>query len=261
MISNVPEDITSSEIENILNSAVINSTEEISIQQEKKKKSRLVKNIPIDKVLEIVKKVDNMSFKGNIIHCRPHVPSTPPKVETVAAEVKVDGKKETPKPKEKENPTIKVTSAIPGLAEKDVQKALKAANRKQKKIAEKERKKNKKAEVKINKKLELDQSDFLVNKTPTNFSVVDDYQFSDYSDDSDGDEVVFEDSKEIQSEDEFLTPINFTSVFGKRTAALSTSTPNLSVRNTSKREASSPPGSTKSKKPRSKSSLPVRSKK
>ena len=201
-----------------------------------------------------------MSFKGNVIHCRPHVPSTPPKVETVAAEVKVDENKETPKPKEKLNPTITVTSTIPGLTEKDVQKAVKAANKKQKKKAEKERK-NKKATEKINKKLDLEKSDFLLNQTPSNHSVVDDYQFSDYSDDSDGHEEVFEDSKEIQSEDEFLTPINFTSVFGKQTAALSTSTPNLSVRNTSKRGASSPPGSTKSKKPRSKSSLPVRNKK
>ena len=87
----------------------------------------------------------------------------------------------TPKPKEQQNPTIKVTSTIPGPAEKDVQKALKAANKKQKKIAEKERKKNKKAAEKINKKLDLEKSDFLLNKTPSNRSVVDDYQlFSHY---------------------------------------------------------------------------------
>ena len=87
--------------------------------------------------------------------------------------------------------------------------------------------------------------------------VVEHFVFSDYSDDPDDTSDVFEDSKEMQSEDEFLTPLNFTSLFGQRTAALSASTPNLS-RSTSKRAAPSPKESGQPKRSRSKSLLPVR---
>ena len=82
------------------------------------------------------------------------------------------------------------------------------------------------------------------------------FQFSDYSSD---DEDTFEDSREIQSEDEFLAPINFSSVFGRKQAARSTSTPNIAKNNKSKRGASSPMDSSiNPKKPRSKSLIPVK---
>ena len=73
----------------------------------------------------------------------------------------------------------------------------------------------------------------------------------DYSSDN---QEVFEDSKEnlSESETEFMTPINFTSVFGRRQAALSTSTPNLSRKNSAKRGASSPKDSARQKKQRNK---------
>ena len=66
----------------------------------------------------------------------------------------------------------------------------------------------------------------LMLKTPAEF------EFSDYSDD---DKEVFEDSKENRSGDEFLTPIHFSSNFCREQAAFSTSTPNLSRRPLSKR--------------------------
>ena len=50
-------------------------------------------------------------------------------------------------------------------------------------------------------------------------SLVESYNFSDYSSESD-DEDKFEYSKETQSETEYLTLINFTSVFGQIHAAL-----------------------------------------
>ena len=55
LISNVPEDTTSTEIETILNSAVAGSTDNVSILQAENVRSRLVKNVCLDKVLEIVK--------------------------------------------------------------------------------------------------------------------------------------------------------------------------------------------------------------
>ena len=254
IISNVPEDTTPNEIETILNSAVAGSTENVSILQADNVRSRLVKNVSLDKVLEIVKRVDHMSYKGNLLHCRPHVPATPPKEVTDAVEGTQVEMENATKVKDVVIPTIKVVSGIPGLTVEAAKKALKAASRKQNKKDAKERKKLKKAEEQNLTASRMD--DFLANHTPKR-SVVDEFEFSDYSDDSDGPEV-FEDSKELQSEDEFLTPINFSSVFGQRTATLSTSTPNLSVKVTSKRGASSPPGMENQKKVRSKSSLPIR---
>ena len=255
IISNVPEDTTPNEIETILNSAAVaGSTENVSILQADNVRSRLVKNVSLDKVLEIVKRVDHKSYKGNLMHCRPHDPATPPKEVTDAVEGTQVEMENATKVKDVVIPTIKVVSGIPGLTVEAAKKALKAASRKQNKKDAKERKKLKKAEEQNLTASRMD--DFLANHTPKR-SVVDEFEFSDYSDDSDGPEV-FEDSKELQSEDEFLTPINFSSVFGQRTATLSTSTPNLSVKVTSKRGASSPPGMENQKKVRSKSSLPIR---
>ena len=252
LISNVPEDTTSTEIETILNSAVAGSTDNVSILQAENVRSRLVKNVCLDKVLEIVKKVDHMSFKGNLLHCRPHVPATPPKGAEAAEDEQVE-KDNATIVKDNVVPTIKVVSDIPGLTVEAAKKALKAASKKQNKKAAKERKKNK--ELSKQNLTASTMEDFLINKTPKR-NAADDFVFSDYSDDSDDPEV-FEDSKELQSEDEFLTPINFSSVFGQRTATMSTSTPNLSAR-TSKRGATSPPGVAKHKKSRSKSALPIK---
>ena len=237
LISNVPEDTTLLEIENLINSALLNSADGASILQEENPRSRLVQNIALDKVMQIIKKVDNRTFKGKVIHCRPHVPSTPPKEPlNVANNNEENNKKDESKSNDVAIPTIEVRPAIPGLPDKDAKKALKAAQKQQKR-AEKERKK-KAEEEELKKKPKLTKQDFLT-KTPKTKSVVDDFVFSDYSDDSDATSDVFEDSKEMQSEDEFLTPLNFTSLFGQRTAALSASTPNLS-RSTSKREHQAP---------------------
>ena len=67
LISNVPEDTTLLEIENLINSAVLNSADGASILQEENPRSRLVQNIALDKVMQIIKKVDNRTFKGKYI--------------------------------------------------------------------------------------------------------------------------------------------------------------------------------------------------
>ena len=69
LISNIPEDTQNEEISTILNSAVLNCTDGISIHQVENTRSRLVKNISLNKVMEM----DNQTFKGNMIHCRPDV--------------------------------------------------------------------------------------------------------------------------------------------------------------------------------------------
>ena len=130
---------------------------------------------------------------------------------------------------------------------------MKAVQKKHQKNSEKERKKKKKKEDEAIAKAssKLKQTDFLLNPLESP-AVEEDYEFSEYSSESD-DPDIFEDSKETQSDVEFLTPINFTSVFGRRQAALSTSTPNPQRPN--KRGAPSPKGSAIHKKKKGKRSL------
>ena len=144
-------------------------------------------------------------------------------------------------------------SRIPGLSEKDRKKAEKAAHKKQQKSAEKERKRRKREEeVEKKRSDQMKTSDFL--QIPPFTSTVEEFEFSDHSDASD-DTDIFEDSQETQSEAEFLTPISFASVFGRREAARSCSTPNLKAgKNTNKRGASSP--GYPARKKRSKSLMP-----
>ena len=254
MISNLPEETENEEIKTIINSVVLNSTEGVSILQAENSRSRLVKNIALEKVMTIVKGMDNQSFKGNIIHCRPHVPSTPPKPDPVVEPlVEKEASKEKKETSTNGNPKV-----IPGITVEEMQKSEKSAKNNKKKAAEKERKKRKEEERK--KMQEAKKQNDVSNLNATDFMIrqpkpieIEDFEFSDYSDDS-NDSDAFEDSKELQSEDEFLTPLKFTSAFGKKQAELSSSTPNLSFKTTSKRGAS-PHESGKPNKKRSKSSL------
>ena len=103
--------------------------------------------------------------------------------------------------------------------------------------------------------------DFLVKHIERAKSVTDNFEFSDYGNDSDDSEI-FENSKQNQSDEEFLVPVSFRSVFGRKQAALSTSNPNLNRKSTPKRAAASSPSDQEDpKKPRSKTSLIVKSKK
>ena len=206
-------------------------------------------------MLEIIKKINNKAFKGKMIHCRPHVPVTPPK-ELIGARVEEESKDKEKEEEPKDKTVVAEKSAIPGLSEEDRKKAAKAAHKKKQKSAEKERKRLKKEEELKKKSVDkLNCEDFL-RKTPIIPSIADEFEFSDYSGDSD-DNDLFEDSKETQPEADFLTPISFASVFGRREAARSSSTPNLrATMKTSKRAATSPSFPTQRK--RSLSPLPRR---
>ena len=98
--------------------------------------------------------------------------------------------------------------------------------------------KNKKPELKVKKTSELDKNDFLKVHTSINHQTSTEVFV--FSDDNDYESDAFEDSREVQSDDDesmdnFLTPINFKSVFGLR---MSASTPDLTLK--SKRPAESP---------------------
>ena len=111
----------------------------------------------------------------------------------------------------------------------------------------KKKKNSKTPEIKVWK---MRKEDFLIKDyLEASKEIESNYNFSDYSEDE---SEVFEDSEENLSDEEFLTPIQFASVFGRKQAALSTSTPNLSRKNSAKRGASSPKDSARQKKQRNK---------
>ena len=83
--------------------------------------------------------------------------------------------------------------------------------------------------------------------------VFDDFEFSDYGNDSDDDQGTSEDSEGNQSQEEFSTPMNL-----KNVALLPSFTPNLAKQSNPKRGASSPQDSENPKKQRNKKSLPVK---
>jgi hypothetical protein len=202
-------------------------------------------------------------MQGRLIYCRPHIPETPPKP-AVSSDTTEDSNDKNDKPIE-----ITVTEAalepkkdtIPGLSETERIKSQKSAEKKKKAVAAKERKKQKKEEQKkeTGAKKKLSKEDFLKNDEMSEAEINEKFEFSDYSSDE---AEIFEDSKENLSDEEFLTPIQFASKFGRRQAALSTSTPNLAIqRKPSKRSASSPGDEEgNSKKHKVKSMLPIKKK-
>ena len=265
VLSKPLDDMTDAAIEEMIDKAVLNGSDEVSIIPSETLRNRFVKTQNKSLIQKVVNKMYNKSIIGRLIHCRPHVPATPPKP---AASDSNDAKNE-----DDEQIEVKITEAtpkqtkntIPGLSED----ARKSAEKKKKSAAAKEKKKQKKEakEKETNAKKKMVKEDFLVNNEMTEVEKAEKlFEFSDYS--SDETETLI-DSNEDLSEEEFLTPIQFTSQFGKKQAALSTSTPNLSIkrpyRRPSKRSASSPASSPgqegTSKRTKTKSKLPTIKKK
>ena len=191
-------------------------------------KSKLVK-IPDPKTITFIcSKLDKKIVDGRMIHSRPHVPVTPPKTtpETIpppnplaSTSMKTPSKSSLP------STNIQSPSSqpiIPGLPEDELIKAAKKEKNKQKK--EKASKKKKKDEsgkkTEKTKSEEMKKEDFLIqsddsiiDEFPLKPRNLDGFQFSDYSD-SEAD--VFEDSKEelnlAETElDELFTPLSWKS--------------------------------------------------
>ena len=289
VLSNLPDDIADEDIKKILESKVLNSSDGISIHPSGTLRSRLIKDISINMISEIVRKVDNKTIDGRIIHCRPHVPSTPSKEEVPKVDEKSNGDNEPESNVEKVSkiPDI-VVQKIPGLLEEDRKKALKSAEKKKKAAANRAKKElNKKVKAKkkkdvkeksqeVDKKKQYKREEFLLvehdKKTSTENDIEDQFNWTDYSSDEN---EVFEDSKEEPYEEDFLTPIPYASVFGRKQAALSASSPILPSKQAAlsasspilpskphvKRSASSPSDNQNPKKLKNKSLLPLLRKK
>ena len=265
-----------------MNSAVLNSSEGVSIHPSESSRSRLIKDIEFSFISEVFKRMDNKMCNGSLIHCRPHIPITPPKIvvakeipKVVVTKEKTDGTVKNNEGRKDEKKSVDSTTTknvqeniskqdeksdlvvpkIPGLSDKDQLKAKKSAEKKKKNATAKELKKKKKEEQFIKQKMVKD--DFLTkgdSQTPF-IADLNEFEFSDYSDDE---HEVFEDSKEDISDGESLTPIQSSSAFGGREVHLSISTPNLSKKSTFKRSASSPDTTINSKKPKKKSLISLK---
>ena len=227
----------------------------ISIHPTGSTRSKIVKDVDVSHAMSIARKLDSKSFKGRLLHCRPHVPLSPPKTQnnpTKSIEIKTleEPSKavtaETDEPvdieSKSQNPLIveEQQSIIPGLLQKEVDQATKKQeNKKKKQERRKQRVENKDKET----------------KSPLDFTnIADLFEFDDASE-----EATFEDS--VEDVNEFLTPKPFKSDFAKKVEAKLTPVP------TPKRAASfadlSPIEPTESKKSKSvkprklgKSSLP-----
>jgi hypothetical protein len=151
VLSNLPDDITDDDIKKLIEKAVLNGSDEVSILPSETSRSRLIKAKDKSLIQKIVNKIDSKSINGRLIHGRPHVLIKPPKPDIYVD--KEDQRKDSDDAKIKENKPaeIKVTeatpeqtkNAIPGLSVEERIKSQKSAEKKKKSAAAKERKKQK----------------------------------------------------------------------------------------------------------------------
>ena len=257
VISNLDEETTVEDIKTILKGT---ATEEaiagLTVHPTGSTRSKIIKDIDPALVNIITKKIDSKSYKGRLLHCRPHVPVSPSKKENNKEEpatadfdkkdvVNKQGPPNTIEPtneKEKKDNEDEDTSksAIPGLTQKDLDKAKKKKE-KLEKAAKKKEEKQKEMEKKENgkKHKDLKQHDFLLNSTTKDENTAD-FVFSGVSV-SEEEEGVFEDSvEEIPKEniEAFLTPKPFKSLYAKQVEATPGAATSSSVGIKSKRPCS-----------------------
>ena len=124
ILSNLEENATMEEIKTIIKGAAPEDIiQNISMHPTGSTRSKIIKDIDVAYVHQITKKVNQRSFKGRLIHCRPHVPVTPPKKEIY--EKPGDQKEDTVKEKEDSKLCATTLSPIPGLPKEEMEKALK----------------------------------------------------------------------------------------------------------------------------------------
>ena len=139
VISNLDENATIEDIKAIMKDAIpADDLGKISVHPTGSTRSKIVKDVDVSHAMSIARKLDSKSFKGRLLHCRPHVPLSPPKTPnnpTESSEEKAPEEPskavavETNKPVDVEsnskNPQIEKQeqSCIPGLLQKDVDQA------------------------------------------------------------------------------------------------------------------------------------------
>ena len=204
VISNLEEDASIEEIKRIIKGAAPDSDiAGITVHPTGSTRSKIVKDINPVLVKNISKKIENKSYKGRLLHCRPHVPISPPS-KKIPGTMNKDTKTVTKPDSDR--------SEIPGLAQKDVEKAKKKAEKLKKKEITKERKERKRSDkVETQKPVSnMTTSDFLLNSTGID-DKLEGFVFGDSS------EEEFEDSVEIhQKEEADINAESKTPVKGKR---------------------------------------------
>ena len=208
VFSNLPEDISNDELEKVMEKCVVNCSDQVSILPGESLRSRFIKINNINLISEFVRKMDNKSYQGRLLHCRPHVPVTPPKLQQVENESQEDNPTVASASITVTEPTLKELSEIPGLTEAERLKAKKTAEKKKKNAEAKERRRKRKEEQeKEDNNKKLSRGDFLEAVDGNELSVaqiVEKFDFTDYSSDESD---LFEDSKENVSGDEIRTPL------------------------------------------------------
>ena len=163
VLSNLEEDTTVDDIKTIMKGSVPDEAlEAITVHPTGSTRSKIVKDVDPSLVNTITRNVDKKSYKGRLLHSRPHVPITPPKAMVVtddandeerdsAEEVETEDKSpasvipDTPaaplsEDTEKETPVVQKASGIPGLLQKDIDKAKKTVKNRKLKNIRKEKK-------------------------------------------------------------------------------------------------------------------------
>ena len=108
VISNLDEDSTIDDIKSILkNAATDEAIAEMTVHPTGSTRSKIIKNFDPALVNMITKKIDSKSYKGRMLHCRPHVPVSPDKKENQVEIGKDDtDQKDVLKKKESNNPGL-----------------------------------------------------------------------------------------------------------------------------------------------------------
>ena len=225
VISNLDEATTIDDIRVILKGvAPDDAISGMTVHPTGSTRSKMIKDIDPALVTTIAKKVDSKSFKGRLLHCRPHVPVTPPKKEAENETNKEDSVKAEDIPKEPSTSPSKgkdpeiLKSEIPGLSQKEIDKAKKKkADKMKKEEKKKEEKKKGKPKDEGKKTKDLKTNDFLLNST-TKDDNFDEFEFPSGSDS----EEEFEDSVEALASDnieKLMTPKPFKSLFATQVEA------------------------------------------
>ena len=233
VISNLEEDATIDDIKTIIKEAVPEDViGKITIHPTGSMRSKIIKDVDIALVNRITQKIDNKSYKGRLLHCRPHVPVTPPKKDPIESSTTNPKEREqtkkavipptedpvesSTKPEEPAKTPVKELkknsenqqSSIPGLLQTEIDKALKNQDSKKKK---KERRK---------KRVENKANDTNTPLDSTGYGhLSQEFVFTEAL----TDDEAFEDS--VQDVNEFMTPKAFKSDFAKKVEAKMTPVP------------------------------------
>ena len=243
VLSNIEENATEEDIKSLLKGEMEDhDIEKIIIEITGNKRSRLITGVLSSNISDLSKKLNRKVVEGRMIHCKPHVPATPEKSSDVnkSDEVVTDPKNTTGG-----NISMKDTGAIkkviPGLYA-----VAKTKNKKEKKKQKKEDDPKKIADMKASDFLLCPMLGVVTTSSSPNKILDDDFIFGDAESDSDALSDVDDEPTE-----NFLTPINFKSSFGRR-LSLSGSVSDLSQ----KRSRESSAEKKECKKSRSSSSQP-----